>query len=193
MEFHSPSQKPFKAEFIRKSFHLSSFAYVLLFNQSPYLAFSIAGAGVALYLLFFGLGYSQKIPFLNKVYHICLRDDSFDKAPLYLAFGMIAASLIDPKPNHLYYAAFVISVSDTAACLIGRYYGKKHIPFLNKTWEGTLSFFILTFLAALLLLPSQEALIYAGILSLVELFSLYGLDNLNLPAASAYLLKYFLG
>jgi len=104
-----------------------------------------------------------------------------------------------------YYAAIGILImawGDGLAALIGKNFGKHKYKFLSseKSWEGSLTMFLVTYLVcSLILLPVQGNLWQTWIVSLIvaiaatglEAISFLGIDNLTVPVGSAAI-GYFL-
>jgi len=90
----------------------------------------------------------------------------------------------------------ILGLSDTVADFIGSKFGKHKIPLVrDKSFEGAGSFFITTFLILLgfLVFPGHlnvyEAVGIALTLTIIESIFSWGLDNLALPVATAFLIK----
>ncbi|MDB4940384.1 MAG: vte5 [Candidatus Doudnabacteria bacterium] len=119
---------------------------------------------------------------------------------IYFPIGVgIAAYLFLPKDLTAFqFGILVLTVSDTLAAVVGKAYGK-HKLFNGKSIEGTAAFFlstliIFTFFIAInsiAIIPLWVGLLIALIMCLAELAFGAGLDNLILPALSAYLIKIF--
>ncbi len=95
-----------------------------------------------------------------------------------------------------YYLPFsVVVFADPAAALVGTFLPVKKIMGLGgerKSYGGTLAFFIVTFALTYYLTGSVYfSLINAAVLSLVEVVSYTGLDNLTIPVAAVALLLIF--
>ena len=98
----------------------------------------------------------------------------------------------------------VLTVSDAVAALIGKGYGAFHYKALGeqRSFEGSLAFFIVTFVAVHVpLLLTEEtgrldsvliAVLIAVLATCVEAISVRGLDNLFIPMIVAYGLANFL-
>ncbi len=90
---------------------------------------------------------------------------------------------------------------DTAAALIGRLYGTRRYRMLGhrRTMEGTLALFLVsgvTMAPVLAVMGAMDwhqsvafALIAATVVSLIEIVSFYGSDNLTIPLAAALTLS----
>lgn len=90
-------------------------------------------------------------------------------------------------------ALLVMSLSDSAAAIIGIKYGATKL--LNKSLEGSLAFFVITCVIVFLLASSlslTSVLIIAFFVTLVELWDTPKLnDNISIPVATAVLLTLF--
>lgn len=91
------------------------------------------------------------------------------------------------------YGVIVMGLSDPLAGFIGEKFGKHEITIFGgkKSIEGACAFFLCTLLLTYSFSPviSFQLLFIPFVLTLIELFLGYGLDNLVLPIAGAYLLK----
>ncbi len=95
-----------------------------------------------------------------------------------LSIGLLAAFFLPTQPEAALFGILVLSVSDALAGIVGTEFGSRKILFLghSKTLEGSLAFFISTFLIFLFLIPYfSVALMFFGflvaiILTIVELF-----------------------
>ena len=86
-------------------------------------------------------------------------------------------------------ALLIMSLSDSAAALIGIKYGTTRL--FNKSLEGTLAFFITTFMILHFLSPASLmlTLIVAIFATVIELFSIPTInDNFLIPIASAFIM-----
>ena len=90
------------------------------------------------------------------------------------------------------FGVLVMGISDALAGLIGEKYGKHKIRFFGsiKSVEGSAVFFICTMILILLFAPvfTYQLILIVAILTAVEFFALYGLDNLILPILGAFLI-----
>ncbi len=184
--------RPFSREIVRKLLHLPVFLFPLIALYSTPAAIAVL---VVLALAYLAAIVAERhggstIPVLSPIIAYCKRDTHYDLGPLYLAVGM-AIALAFAGPRQAFFAAYVIGISDSAASLAGMRFGTRTIPFVNKSYVGSLVFFATCFLGALYFLSPLNALIAAGILMLVELVSIHGLDNLTLPIAAQLLLMVF--
>jgi phytol kinase len=110
-----------------------------------------------------------------------------------LALGLTAALLLPSGDWRAYtFAVAVLAFGDGMAELVGRGFGTHVVKFVahKKTWEGSMSLFIVTFIAFILLVPEITLMVtLLGII--VSILVMYteielnrGLDNLALPILS---------
>jgi phytol kinase len=111
-----------------------------------------------------------------------------------LGIGLLALYSLPHNLIGFQFGILILALADTAGGLIGSLLGK-HKFLHNKSWEGTLAFFITSFLIYLvfIFIPGNGS-IYTGliiclILTVIESVLALGLDNLLLPIASAFLLN----
>jgi len=86
-------------------------------------------------------------------------------------------------------ALLIMSLSDSSAALIGIKYGTTRL--FNKSLEGTLAFFITTYMILYFLSPASLMLILivAIFATVIELFSIPTInDNFLIPIASAFIM-----
>ncbi|MDD4989586.1 MAG: hypothetical protein PHV42_04150, partial [Candidatus Pacebacteria bacterium] len=117
-----------------------------------------------------------------------------------LSLGLLALFFL---PEHILSAQFgvlVLGFSDALASIVGIEYGVHGMRIFGhkKSVEGSLTFFVTTtvlifaFLTPASFLFIVSAILIAFLLTLVELFSINGLDNLLLPLLGAFLFQYIL-
>ena len=103
-----------------------------------------------------------------------------------------AAVIFLPQMLHSFiYGILVMGLSDAMAGFIGEKFGKHKIPFLavNKTVEGAITFFMITVLITYFFTGfGINLIVFSLILTVIELLSGYGTDNLTLPLAAGLLL-----
>ena len=95
------------------------------------------------------------------------------------------------NPDLLRYGIWILTIPDALAAVIGSQYGN-YIERFGKSYLGSTVFFVgvlgLTYIFSGLIIP---VLLIAFVLTLIEFFTIYGLDNLTLPIAGSYLLSLF--
>jgi dolichol kinase len=107
-----------------------------------------------------------------------------------LPIGVAAAALLVPDPARYACAVATIAVSDVAACLVGRRFGRRRLPGTGKTYAGSAAFLVTALLVGLVLVPSPPVavLAVAALTTAVEAASSRGLDNVAVPVAAALVL-----
>jgi dolichol kinase len=108
------------------------------------------------------------------------------------AVGVIVAALTANDSRIFACAVLIMGFSDTAAAIIGQRYNAAHKLFGPKTIEGALGFFLVTIflLGAFGVATFQTALAAAAIITLAELISKDGLDNIAVPLAAVLILNF---
>jgi dolichol kinase len=118
----------------------------------------------------------------------------------YFLFGVLITVVL--FPHYIAVASLTfLAIGDVAAAVVGERYGR--IKLLNKSLEGTITFFITAFLAGLVLmqLPRMQIeglnfqLVIWGALTatLVEFFSFEIDDNLTVPIITSLVMKIISG
>lgn len=178
-----------KKELLRKGFHvLFGAAFLLLIyilgpKQSVSIieAFFILGVIISVAML-----RGIKIPFLSKTVEKVERDNEkkFPGKAAVFFFGsaIILLILFKSTPQIILASISVQVFADSAAALIGKPFGK-HKLYKKKTWEGSITCFIVAFLCILFFFNWQVALIGALVATIVEALPLD--DNLFVPLITA--------
>lgn len=184
-----------KQEIYRKSIHLSSLWMVAYIYFMDIIAINYTFFCLSLILLSYELG-RRYIPFiktLNKqILGSILRDSEHNKnftGAFYVVLSIFLASLLFDKQT-LMISVSIMLISDSLAALIGKKWGR--IKFMDKSLEGSLAFFISSFLITYLgTLNIITAIIVALITTLTELFSkrLRLDDNLTITLIAGFILK----
>lgn len=113
-----------------------------------------------------------------------------------LPLGVAATALLFLPHNiaAFQFGVFVMGISDGLAGLIGEYFGRHTVRFFDnkKSLEGSAAFFASCLILAFLFAPAAgyELLLIPVLLTAIEFCFIYGLDNLVLPIAGAYLLQH---
>ena len=188
-----PDSLTYREEVYRKFIHISSstIAILLWFIGKPVLLPWI----LAVAILFPILDFSRKyIPFLKKLYfklfgiitrpyeHHVLSGASW----VFMGAGLTAYLF---NENVAVIALLVMSLSDSAAALIGIKYGTTRL--FNKSLEGTLAFFISTYLIIFLFSSASFMLLLLTAITVtaIELFSTPKFnDNILISIATAFIL-----
>jgi len=82
----------------------------------------------------------------------------------------------------------VLALSDSLSTLTGRFFGR-HKLFINKkkSWEGSITFFVTTFMILLFFINPIKALIITIFVTFVEMLPKMD-DNLTVPLATGFLI-----
>lgn len=184
-----------RKELFRKAIHIFGFSIPFIsLVAGVYYAAAIIIALAAVYSVseYFRIK-GRSFPVLTAVTKAAMRNaagggeekqDTFVKAPLYFAAGILASLLMFPAPFN-YAAIAVITLGDGFASIAGKLYGKNKIPYTcGKTVEGSLAGFVCAFAGAAIFISPATALIAATIGMVIELLPLRVTDNLTVPLLS---------
>jgi len=121
-----------------------------------------------------------------------------------LSIGILTFLFWDQSlPQFTAIGILIMTWGDASAALIGRRWGKNKYHFLGskKSWEGTLTMFLVSAIVVLSILvfvyPWHSSLIILALLTAIiaavlEIFSMVGIDNLTVPVFSAVFCHYLL-
>ena len=135
----------------------------------------------------------KRNPFLLKVFGIFIkhleRERNLSKPgiqSLYLLFGVLLSYFLFEK--EAVYGIVTLAVGDAFSGIVGYYLGKRKLPYNpQKTLEGTLAFFISSFVALSFITRVYEALVVSFISAIVESLPLKLDDNFTLPLISSFI------
>lgn len=178
-----------EVEKTRKFVHFTSGAICLSF---PYLLTSHISV-LILCVTFIGIMYlSKKYNFLQSIHEVKRNSEGGVYFPIAVYLTFLIA-IIYGYPSYYVLAILILAISDSTAALIGKRYGK-HIYLVeddNKSLEGSVAFFITSFLILFIGLSFLSELSIINILLLsiyisivvtaIEAISLSGTDNLFIP------------
>ena len=138
----------YKDELFRKLIHLFSLSIPIIYYFITTEAAAIILGIVAAFALIIDLGrylHSETGKIFYKIFGFLLREHELDhkkknlNGATYVLISALISVLIFPKV--IFISAFsILIISDSAAALIGRKFGKR--KFLSKSLEGTLTFFV---------------------------------------------------
>ena len=185
-----PEILPYHQEVYRKIIHISSSVIALFlsyFGKDVLLPWMLVVA-----ILFPALDYSRKhILFLKNIYFAFFRNvtrpsefHALSGASWIFMGAGITAYMFNEKTAVI--ALLVMSLSDSAAALIGIKYGNTRL--FSKSLEGSLAFFITTYMIIFTLSPASMilTLIVTCCATIIELFSFPKLnDNIIIPVVTA--------
>lgn len=191
-------------EIKRKLFHVTMGLVMLTFPYIFTSSFSVGLLGIIALIIMYFLKHSKLKQTLGTVLY------SVDRDSIGEIFFIISVFLVFylSKGDKILYTIpiLILTFADSAAALIGKNYAKKNLAQLNedaKSIEGSFMFFMVAFMATLvpLLLFSnvgrEEVLIISTIIgfnvSLIEMISHTGNDNLLIPLTTYALIATHLG
>ncbi len=181
-----------KGFLLRKLIHFFSIGFPLaiyLFDKKTYLpiiAFFLGGFLTADYLRFEIKSFGK---FFKKLFGdmIKKKEQKFLTGATWVCFSAFFVALLFPKEIAIISLLFMC-LSDNIASIVGKIFGKIRI-FKEKTLEGALSFFMVSFIITLFYkMPLINKIILSLLITLTEVFSGDIDDNLTVPLTSAILL-----
>lgn len=180
-------------ELVRKLAHMSSAVFaallplVLSFSEIAVLGVGFAGL----------MAVSLRVGIFNAIHGV----SRATYGEVFFPLGIAALAVACPSKLPFAFGVLVLGVCDGLAALVGERFGRRVVPLVQtrKTLWGTSTFLVACFaLGVLLLLPTggvsvsyalAAAAAMALVLTPVELFLTYGLDNLVLPTVAGLLLS----
>lgn len=114
---------------------------------------------------------------------------------IFLPLGVAGAALFFLPGNvpAFQFGILIMGISDALAGLVGEKFAQHSTRFFGnkKSLEGSLVFFVSSLILTFLFVPliGYELLLIPLLLTLVEFCFIYGLDNLVLPIAGAFLIQ----
>lgn len=100
------------------------------------------------------------------------------KGAIWYGIGIIAPILFVSNLNMACAIIAILSVGDSTSTLIGKFLGKSRIG--HKSLEGFMSFFVFGFIAAMLFVSWQRAVLFAFLGAVIEFFTFLD-DNFLVP------------
>ena len=170
----------FSSEITRKMLHVTFGIATILWSN--YLTKSEFILFADIFLIFFIINYKKKLmQSLNTT-----NRKTFGEITYVLGL-LVYALLLYSQRNYFIFGILILMIPDATAGLINHFL---KIPF--KEAFHIFSYAIITFTIAILFLPLNFTLLFVFILTVVEFFSSYGLDNLTVPIAFSLLIKFTL-
>ncbi|NPA42316.1 MAG: phosphatidate cytidylyltransferase [Aquificae bacterium] len=130
--------------------------------------------------------------FFNPLVESLEREKNVDKPSvqaLYANLGVFLSFLVFDALSVV--GVVVLAVGDSFSTIVGKLRGRNKLPWNeNKSFEGTLAFFLSSYCALLFILPYGEAILIANLCALLESVDTQIDDNLLIPitaSAVAYL------
>lgn len=171
-------------EIKRQIFHLVAISLWLVpVLYFPYLLTLLLMAAVVLLNLLVVLKKQPFYGFFSFLLDRLEREKNADKPAiqaLYGNSGILLSFLLFAEDS--WAGITVLAVGDSLSTLFGKLIGKTPLPLNNqKSWEGSIAFFVGTFLVLSAFLPYEKALLLSLIGTLTEALSVKIDDNLTLP------------
>lgn len=192
----------YRDELVRKLIHLTSLSIPVIYYFIPRSVAIIILASLTVFALVLDLAryfHPEIGKVFYKIFGFLLRKHELDhekknlNGATYVLISALIGVIIFPKI--IFVTAFaILIISDTSAALIGRKFGKR--PFLRKSFEGTLAFFI-SASVVILFTPKLTnsfaeyliGFVAAFVGALIENIS-YGIadDNLSIPISVGFIM-----
>jgi len=186
-------EKPeeFVFEFLRKAVHLVSILIVLIYQfygKEAVLWVLVSFLIIMLFLDYFRLEHNMKIPF----FHIMYRENEANRFGGHIFFSLGAITAIALCSKEIAYAAVLMTTfGDTAATLIGKFFGKRRVFYgifkNDKSIEGSVSEFVVDFVIGMFILGNPLiSLVMAFFATITETAVSKIDDNLVVPILSGF-------
>ncbi len=173
----------FKKEIIRKSLHVPGVLFLILAHYSYWSSILVLSFLVVAYFISVYLQELQGsgLPVIGDITLLLKREEKLDLGPPLLGVGIIL-SLLFFKETIATCAILQVCVADAAACLSGKFFGKKKVFYSKKkSYVGCIIFFLSAFLIQLPWVPFTTSLLLAFVGMLLESLPFGSWDNLLIP------------
>ena len=180
-------------EACRKIIHSLIVFVPFIAGYSYQLAYFLLTSGIALYSWSeYQRLTGRYVPVLSDIKEKAFRTrdvDHFAKAPVTLALGAMGALALYPMPAAAV-AIYALAFGDTAACLVGKSFGRTQIPYTGKTWAGSAACFATVFMLAFHATGCSitKTAVVALAATLTELLPIKDYDNLLIPLVTGLML-----
>ena len=198
---HIPATSQTTKEYVRKTLHVSMGSICLSF---PFVLQS--GMAVSLLALLstswiWTIRYCKGI-FLNKMKGVICCDSRKSYGEFYFPAAIALTFVLSGAQPVLYIVPIaILTFADTSSALFGIKWGKhpfKYLPF-KKSYEGSLAFFVVSFIASVVGLAALSdldtlhilmvSIMVSAFTTLIEAVCPVGIDNLLIPLAALFILK----
>ena len=129
----------------------------------------------------------RAFPVVIEITRLAAREDEaadWILRPVFYAVGIIIAMNLFPRPVN-YAAMSILTVGDGFAALIGTRFGRHHFPYNhNKNLEGSISFFLTSFLSTLIFVSPPAALVGSIVGTFTESLPIEWSENIVVPVAA---------
>ncbi|MCX7940941.1 MAG: SEC59/DGK1/VTE5 family protein [Endomicrobia bacterium] len=176
-----------KKELKRKSLHLLTILYPVLYNVLPYAASVIISATVVIIDLIFEtirLLYPSVNKLLLRLFEGTYREKEKDNISTLiwtLSGAFLTILLFSDNKNIVTLSLLYLALGDSIAAVVGVAFGKIKLGSRRKSLEGSLAFFLIAFLCGLFYVKPEYALLAAFIAAAIEFLPLPLDDNFVLP------------
>jgi dolichol kinase len=182
------------AELKRKTIHLGcSFlplSYHFFFNKEQIVLISGIITIVFLAGEFYRINFKTGEALFRRIFHPLLRADEKKQQLTGATYLFLSATITFFFFKKIYAvpAVLILTISDSLAAVFGKMWGR--YGFLKKTWQGSLTFFLSSFIILVLFTPlgMTKILLVVSIITMIEAISLPVKDNLVLSISAAVLL-----
>ncbi len=144
-------------------------------------------------ILFFGVWIGKYSNLFKSVFSI--KRISYGMWMTPLSLGIMSWIWLPKHMPEFLVGILILTFSDAFAAVFGKLFGEKKLPFFKKTFVGSGSFFITSFLI-LAFFSSDfsfwKIFLISFVLTFLELILIFGLDNLFLPIIASSLFYWFL-
>jgi dolichol kinase len=190
-------QNDYAREVLRRFLHMAAFLALSIWIFSPLLLFLV------LLILTIAYIFSESLRmdgiFISPITKITQRLGRKEElhlymlSPVYLAIGILTPLLFFPPPSS-YVAVTVLALGDGVSPLIGLKLGRHRIPYnKSKSFEGSISGFIVAFAGSCLFVSPFFAIIAALSGMIIESLPLPLDDNISIPLSVGLILSVLLG
>ncbi len=187
-----------RQEIKRKSFHLLTIFYPLLYNIIPYNTAVIISASlmiIDLILETIRLLYPSVNRLILKIFEGTYREKEKENVSTLiwtLSGAFLTIFLFPDNKNIVTLSLLYLALGDSVAALVGVKFGKIKLGSKGKSLEGSLAFFVVAFLCSLFFVNIEYAFISAFLGAAIEFLPLPVDDNFILPIFIAGLLTILL-
>jgi len=188
-----------KGEILRKSIHMLISLVPFIAKRNLTITLYILSSGILFFTLHEYLRLSGKDThsLLTKITELASRER--DKGhiilgPITLGTGALLALLFYPDPAATM-GIYALAFGDGIASLAGKLFGKNKIPYIpDKTLEGSISCFVVVFIAALTITRGNifSSFLIATATTVLEVLPFKDIDNIIIPLGVGFVTQ-FLG
>ncbi len=186
--------KSFNLELRRKLVHISGIIFVPIFitiNDKHLIIILLFSTIIILLLISYSYKKFGMFSFLKLFERVEDLKTFPAKGAIFFFLGLIIVAVISDIKT-LIIATLILSLSDGFSTIVGKAFGKRPLPYnKNKTLEGTIVFFLISFLILINFYDIFSSIIFSLIVSIVESLNLKINDNLSIPVTLAILIEIY--